>query len=56
MKILRNRAVLAFLLFNILAGILFVGGALQEARCGSVGARASPLPWPAEPISSAPCF
>ncbi len=25
---LRNRAVVAFLLFNILAGILFVGGAL----------------------------
>ena len=37
MKALRNRAVLALLLFNLLAGILFVGGALLVSFMRSFG-------------------
>ncbi|MGA9349556.1 MAG: MFS transporter [Anaerolineae bacterium] len=37
MKTLRNRAVVAFLLFNLLAGILFVGGALLVSFMRSFG-------------------
>ena len=37
MRALRNRAVLAFLLFNLLAGVLFVGGALLVSFMRSFG-------------------
>lgn len=37
MKALRNRAVLAFFLFNLLAGMLYVGGALLVSFMRSFG-------------------
>jgi predicted MFS family arabinose efflux permease len=43
MKALRNRAVLAFLLFNLLAGILYVGGALLVSFMRSFGATPAQL-------------
>ncbi len=43
MGVLRNRAVLAFLLFNVLAGILFVGGALLVSFMRSFGTTPSQL-------------
>jgi len=43
LRALRNRVVLAFLLFNVLAGILFVGGALLVSFMRSFGTTPSQL-------------
>jgi predicted MFS family arabinose efflux permease len=51
MKALRNRAVLALLLFNLLAGILFVGGALLVSFMRSFGTTPDQLAWLLFPFS-----
>lgn len=43
MKVLRNRAVLAFLVFHLVAGVLFVGGALLVSFMRSFGTTPSQL-------------
>lgn len=45
MKTLRNRTVLAFLLFNLLAGALYVGGALLVTFMRSFGTTPAQLGW-----------
>jgi len=43
MEVLRNRAVLALLVFNLMAGVLFVGGALLVSFMRSFGTTPSQL-------------
>jgi YNFM family putative membrane transporter len=45
MQALRNRAVVAFLLFNVLAGAFFVGGALWVSFMRSFGTTPAQLGW-----------